>query len=300
MTNLNITKLNGEDQLLDYLATYTPRFGRVGILGGHFIIDYDPQKKVLAPLIVEDIEDKNFSKVATIEAGEFPFCSFQYSFRLFNSLTGKNFQSNIILLVNDHKTPFLVANKKTELLPQLRDKYYLRNSIPACYTQLVNEKGIDPNDVFLKNSIKPAIDHEDSFLFSEKYFRKRFDKALKGKVLATEGFFAKIGKSGKSEIFIELDNGENYCMSENGTCGCSGEIMHFLYSLVCKESIYDFVLFVPYECALGVSNGVYAIMKYLTKSGLKISVRVITGLPCDNHSKMFPDSPVIIEEFDSK
>ena len=294
------TKKLNEDGLFKYLSEISSKHGFIGILSGHLILDYNRDRNELAPLIAEDIVNEEFKQVAAIEAGDFPICSFNYGLHLLKTLKRKHVDSRIILLVNDHKTSFLSANKKQKLLPQLRDQYFSDNKLPNSYLALLKNEMLNPSEVLIRNTLKKKDQDRVTYLFSEKYFRKRFDRYLKGKVLGTEGFFSMEGKSGKSEIFIELENGENYCLSENGACGCSGEIMHFLYSLVCKESIYDFVLFVPFECALGVSNGVYAIMKFLTKSGIKISVRVITGLPCDNHSKMFPDSPVLIEEFESE
>jgi hypothetical protein len=293
------TKKLKEAGLLDYLSGISGKDGFIGILGGHFILDYNRDRNELAPLIVEDITDDEFRLISNIEAGDFPLCSFKYGLHLHKSLSQKNIDSRIIILVNDHKTPFLAANKKQELLPQLRNQYFINNKLPESYVDLLRKEMLSPSDVLLRNILKIENQNRDSYLFSEKYFRKRFDRSLKEAVLETDGFFSMEGSSGKSEVYINLTNGNNFCLSEKGKCGCSGEVMQFIFSMVSTYNILDFVLFIPHECALGVSNGIYAILHFLEMKNIEISVKMITSLPCDNHNKLFTDQEILIEEFET-
>lgn len=291
------TYFSETDELLLNIGESYKNDQKIAILGGHFLIDYSAENKTLKPLIVEDIADDEFKAVAQLEAGDFPFCSFKFALSLFKNFSKSFIDSKIVLLVNDHKTPYLSANHKKQLLPDLRKEYYQKNQIPESYLKLLSDHYLSEKEVLLPNSEIGSTVNTSNFLFSENHFRKRFDKFLKGKVLKSDGFYSKIGVSGKRDVFIEGLMGEDYCLSIDGACGCSGEVMQLIYTMVQKERYHNLIMFIPYECAIGVNNGIYAMLHYFSMLNINVNVKMITCLPCDNYFKYDPNSKTILTEF---
>jgi len=60
-------------------------------------------------------------------------------------------------------------------------------------------------------------------------------------------------------IFNEKSGGPPICLTENGDCGCSGELIEFFIRLS-KDGFNKIIFFVPDECKLAVDAGIKAFL----------------------------------------
>jgi len=114
---------------------------------------------------------------------------------------------------------------------------------------------------------------KDGFFFSEQRLRNKFEKNLKDK-LSEEGKIRKVENSGAVEVYYSGFANEDICLTENGGCGCSGEVMEFLYELSAL-GYTDVFFFVPNECVEAANNGFAVVADTLTAP---ISIYSIYGM----------------------
>jgi hypothetical protein len=285
MIQHNKKEFSKPEEVLKHLEDSAYPTQKVAIIGGHYLIDYDADDKVFVPLIHQDIDQqKTVHKVAKLEAGDFPYRTFKDSVQLHKGLKKKSVSSQIILFVNDHKTPYLMANKKRELLPELRKAYFDKNTIPNSYSKILSGNGILESDILLRSTYHKNTVNRSDYLFSETFFRKKFDKTLKKELLKVEKFQSVVGKSGKREVVIEDAQGEICSLNEGGKCWCSGEVTYFIYDMVKRYDFKEFIFFVPAECSFGVKQGIYAIMTYYLAKNIGLNIKVATNLPYEPDS----------------
>jgi len=273
-------KFNNQKELLEFLNNKAASGDKVAIIGGHYMLFYDAVDDSLKPLIKENLTQQNHRDFAELFTGEFPESSFKVSLDLLNRFKLNNVESQLVFIVNDHK--FQSKNFQPNIneyikgrTGQLRKEYYSKNQIPKYYLSEMKKMNISTEDVqnfHLKNKTKQDNLLKEGFFFSEQRLRNKFEKNLKDK-LANAGKIRKVENSGAVEIYYEGIANQDICLTENGGCGCSGEVMEFLYEL--SDSGYtDIVFFVPYECVEAANNGFAVVADTLDK---KLSIHSVYG-----------------------
>jgi len=228
-----------ETELLNLLGNAVMPKRKVAIVGGHYMLFYDTQQDSLVPLIEQDLARDAQREFAEMNTGNFPEKSIQLSVDLLNYLKHKQVVSKLVFIVNDHK--FQSNNFQPNISDyiqgrtgELRKKYYAENALPEYY-----QKVFDDSNVSLKDDVqhyhvnsKQKEDNvlKDGFFFSEQRLRNKFEKNLKDK-LSEEGKIRKVENSGAVEVYYSGFANEDICLTENGGCGCSGEVMEFMYEL---------------------------------------------------------------------
>ena len=272
-------------------VAWNPAF-RTDILGGHYLLDYDPENKELKPLIYDEKRKDAFNRRAWELTGHFPVATFEYAVDLNKYANRKKADSRIMLLINDHQFPAGLMAEKVKIA-ELRTRYYRANQIPPAFEDILMKNELQKNKVLLENKDSfrfPVPEDEKSFLFSEYKYRKKFDRSLKKKLLEYDEFFyAKERSNGKTDIYLKNYPLHHTCLTEGGNCGCSGEVMEFIHQRYIRDGMRNFVLFVPASCNNAVSTGLIAIAIYLKKAlGAKdFRAILVSDLPCENPVNKF-------------
>lgn len=271
-------------ELQDFLLNSITKDKKVAIVGGHYLLFYDQDSDSLKPLISKDLTKRSQIEFAEMFTGFFPEKSIYSSIKLLNRLKQKEIFSKQVFIVNDHK--FQGKNFQTDIngyikgrTGVLRKKYYANNQIPSYFLEEFKKNKISiANDIQYYNI--DDMQKQDNLLksgyfFSEQRLRNKFEKNLKEK-LFVKGEIVKVEDSGAVEIFYSGFKNQNICLTENGGCGCSGEVMEFIYEL--SELGYsDIVFFVPDECVEAANNGFSVIANILNKPLCIYSVFGIGG-----------------------
>ena len=282
------------EEVKQHLLQHDFKSKSIAIIGGYYIIDFDNIDDVFIPLIHQDIDpNKPVYQAAQTEAKDFPSETFNCSVDLHKFFKGTGLDSRIMLIVNDHKTSFLRANRKMEYLPKLRNQYYVDNKLPKQYVKTLSENNLQVSETLLSHS--NTFNKSTSYLFSETYYRRRFDRGLKTMLLKHDGFNAVKGKSGKREIIFEYKTGLYCNLNKYGQCGCNGEVMSFIYSLVTQYDFKDIILFVPAECSDEVHQGINAIVSYFCINNIYLNIQIVSNLPYENYIFKAPKEISVIE-----
>jgi hypothetical protein len=270
-----------ENELLNSLCESVTGTSKVAIVGGHFMLLYDKIEDDLKPMIVEELGNEKHREFAKYYAGDFPVLSFQYSLELFHYLENKNIPSEIILLVNDHK--FQGKNFQTDIeslivsgkCGELRKKYYKENKIPETYKEILKSKKIDPHKIFAINKNVKRTENDllpkESWFYSEHKLRKRFGKYILPNLLKREE--VNLIKHENEIIYQNPTKNVGICLTENGSCGCSAEVIELISNLQEKD-VKEIIMFVPSECGDAVNNGIEAALNI---NGKVAKVTSITG-----------------------
>lgn len=248
-------------ELLEVLSNTVSSKRKVAIVGGHYMLFYDMQKDSLVPLIKEDLQQENQKEFAELFTGNFPEKSMQLSIDLMNILKKNHVENKFVFIVNDHK--FQSKNYQPNIsgyinnrTGELRKKYYTKNALPTYFRNVFEENNIslvdDVQHYQVKNKQKEDNILKEGFFFSEQRLRNKFGKHLKNK-LVQEGKIRKVENSGSVEVYYSGFPNEDICLTENGGCGCSGEVMEFLYELS-DLGYTDIFFFVPNECVEAANN----------------------------------------------
>jgi len=266
--------LKNEASLLDFLGGKISGNKKVAIIGGHYMLFYDKAKDELKPVIWQELEIEQQKKFAEQNAGNFPVRSLRYSIELFKKLKVRNIKSGIILLVNDHK--FQSVNFQSGIASfiagrggELRKKYFNKNIIPGCYDEILETENISKDEILFNND-DPGRQSGDllpkkSWFYSEQKLRNRFDEFVKPELLSS-GNIRQDHVGSRVDLYFESPNHNNdFCLTENGSCACSGEVIEFISNLIRRE-IFEIVFFVPNECASPVDNGVMAALSISGKA----------------------------------
>lgn len=281
-----------ESELLNLLEDAVSPNRIVAIVGGHYMLFYDTQKDSLVPLIKQDLMQENQKAFAEMFTGDFPEKSIQLSVDLLNNLKSKQVESKLVFIVNDHK--FQSKNYQPNIADviagrtgALRKKYYAENTLPEYYHSV-----FEGSKISLKNDVQHYYvniqQKEDNVLkngvfFSEQRLRNKFEKNLKDK-LAEEGKIKKVENSGAVEVYYSGFANEDICLTESGGCGCSGEVMEFLYELSAL-GYTDVFFFVPNECVEAANNGFRVVTDTLTAPISIYSIYGLGGMGVKNSNK---------------
>jgi hypothetical protein len=273
---------NSEAELLKLLSESVTGKNKVAIVGGHYMLFYDTQKDELVPLIKQDLQKENQKEFAELFTGNFPEKSIQFSVDLLNELKRKQVESKLVFIVNDHKFQSKnfqpnIADAIAGRTGELRKKYYAENTLPEYYTKVFSESNLllkdDVQHYHVNSKQKEDNVLKDGLFFSEQRLRNKFEKNLKDK-LAEEGKIRKVENSGAVEVYYNGFANEDICLTENGGCGCSGEVMEFLYELSAL-GYTDVFFFVPNECVEAANNGFKVVADTLTTP---VSIYSIYGM----------------------
>jgi len=257
---------NNQTELLNVLIESVSGNSKIAIVGGHFMLLYDKTEDELKPVIIQEFEQENIKLFAKQFAGNLPLSSFKFSVELFKIFKKQNIESGIILLVNDHK--FQSVNFQPDIIPsikgrggELRKKYFSRNSIPNCYIQVLDSEGISMDQILIDNNDNKRHTSDllpkKSWFYSEKRLKNRFDYFVKTQLMK-RGIIREDFNGDTVELFYESpNNGNNICLTENGACACSAEIIEFITNLL-SRNITEIIIMVPDECVSAVDNGIFA------------------------------------------
>lgn len=289
MYSLETHRFNDSSEMMDYLKTIRPSVqgDPIGIVGGHFMLLYDKKEDCLKPVIHQDLEDPKLKNFAKLMAEDFPVNSFEYSLELIKNHKNNNIQSKIILVVNDHifqsnSYQIGIEEKIYNRGGVLRKRFYhTHTDIPKVFKDMLNEKSLG-SDVIHRN-IKKSLEKnstqpKETYFFSEKYFRNRFEDKTEKKLRKHDQLVTSINEKGEREIFYKNNRGSDICLTENGDCGCSLEVVEFIKQLI-NINYNTVIFFVPKECEKAVNLGVEVVLNITYKKNKSnISVFTITGL----------------------
>lgn len=250
-----------EKEMLEYLGKLPPIEAgvKIAIVGGHFMLLYDKVEDKLRPMVWQDLKKSEHIKYSKMITGNFPVHTFNYAVDLYSQYKEKGYDSGIVLLVNDHK--FQHHNSKVNGNGgELRKRYYRNGQvIPESFLRILSEKSFDKQKIFIDYN-KPDRQKQDllpkeTIMYSEQVLRNRFEKHIKPKIAKTESF-KEITSNGVSNLYYySRERHEYLCLTEEGTCGCSGEVVEFVSELL-RRNIRQIILFSPSECEAPVNVGV--------------------------------------------
>lgn len=275
-----------EVELLTLLSKSVSGENIVAIVGGHFMLLYDKAANELKPVIWQELEVESQKKFAEQNAGNFPVRSFCYSIELYKQFKQRKIKSGVVLLINDHKfqsTNFQpdVASSFNGKAGELRKKYFSHNIIPGYYAEILEEERISKEDILIDNSNTKRHTSDllpkESWFYSEQKLRNRFDDFVKPELMK-QGKIRQdvIGK--KVELYFESPNHANdFCLTENGSCACSAEVIEFISNLL-NRGFNEIIFFVPNECAVPVDNGVMAALHISEKQAKVLTVSNFGGM----------------------
>ena len=265
-----------DDELLKFLIDKADRNRKTIIIGGHYMLFYDKSSDSLKPLIKEDLSLESHKQFAYLHTSGFPEKSMDIAITLHKSLNSMNVFNKFAFIVNDHKFQSKnfqsnISDKIAGRTAELRKKYYANNSIPDYYKRIFDVNGIDYSDTVQKYIIKD-IKKEDNlqeevYFYSEQRLRNKFDRNLKEK-LTYDGKIKKMVSGTGFELYYCGFNNSDICLTEDGGCGCSGEVMEFINELYLL-GYSNFYFFVPDECQVAVNNG-FGIINEIIHNNLNI------------------------------
>jgi hypothetical protein len=281
-------RFSSEGDLLSFLGGLHFAPGeRVGIIAGHFMLMYDDQADCLVPMIYQDAANPKVKELSQKLAGEFPLRTFKLGVRLTKDYQGKEIASTLALIVNDHifqTDGWSVQNlKHKDRAGDLRHDFYRQKyPIPKSFFAELRSSGLT-TEVILDNdnaSRTPTdILPKTTRLFSEQALRNYFDENTRLDLRKLPMFKEVRQNETKSKLMFTGEAGDSLvCLTEEGACGCSGELIEFFARLATKF-LNGLVFFVPDECRIAVDAGIKAFFhtpeQY--RSGLS-SVYVVSGL----------------------
>jgi hypothetical protein len=258
-----------ENELLAFLGELTFSPGeQLGIIAGHFMLMYDDQADRLAPMIYQEATNPRVLGLSQKMAGEFPLKTFKLGVQLAKDFRGKQIASKLALIVNDHAfqtdgwSPQNLKDRRRA--GQLRHEFYRQKyPLPRSFFAELGKAGFG-TDIVLDNN-NPNRTPSDILpktirLFSEQALRNYFDQHTRHE-LRKSPMFTEVQRNGtKSKLMFVGDSGaQSVCLTEDGACGCSGELIEFFVRLS-EKSLTALVFFVPDECRLAVEVGVKAFL----------------------------------------
>lgn len=281
-------KFASENDLLSFLGGMSFAPGeQVGIVAGHFMLMYDDKADCLVPMVHQDATNPRVKEFSAEMAGDFPLDTFRVGVRLAKKYRERTITPKLALIVNDHifqTEGWSRQNLKDKTRTgDLRRNFYRRDSaFPFSFRKELTESDWPTNDILLTNTQTRKDDEgilpPDSFCFSETALRRRFDKSTRPTLAKLNAFFEKLQPDGSKKLYFRPESkAKEFCLTENGDCGCGGEIMELLIQLG-RQSLAGLILFIPSECMKAVVAGANAFFDLPAemRRGLR-SIAVVDG-----------------------
>lgn len=284
---------NTEADLLKLLSESVTGNNKVAIVGGHYMLLYDKATDELKPVIWQEVETEGQKKFAEQNAGNFPVRSFRYSLELYKKFQNRKVESGLILLINDHK--FQSSNFQPDVVAsvnskggELRKSYFSKNVIPGCYAEVLEEEKVSKENFLIDNSNNQRKSSDllpkQCWFYSEQKLRNRFDDFVKPELMK-QGNIRQDVIGNKVELYFESPNHSNdFCLTENGSCACSAEVIEFISNLL-NRGMNEIIFFVPNECAVPVDNGVLAALNIKAKQAKVLTVSNFGGMGFNENIK---------------
>lgn len=284
---------NSEAELLKLVSKSVTGKNKVAIVGGHYMLFYDRATDELKPVIWQELETEGQKKFAQQNAGNFPVRSFRYSLELYKTFQNRKVESGLVLLINDHK--FQSSNFQPDVVAsvngrggELRKCFFNKNVIPGCYAEILEEEKISKENFLIDNSNSQRQSNDllpkQSWFYSEQKLRNRFDDFVKPKLMK-QGNIRQDVIGNKVELYFESPNQSNdFCLTENGSCACSAEVIEFISNLL-NRGMNEIIFFVPNECAVPVDNGVMAALNIKAKQAKVLTVSNFGGMGFNENIK---------------
>ncbi len=277
-----------ENDLLTFLGNLPFAAGeQVGIVAGHFMLMYDDKANCLVPMIHQDATNPKVKELSQKMAGDFPLKTFKLGISLVKNYQRKKIASKLALIVNDHVFQtegwsLQNLNDKTRTGDLRREFYRGELSCPSSFRKELTDSGWNMKDILLTNAHTRKGDDgilpSDSFCFSETVLRRRFDRATRPELTKLDTFVEKQLPGGSKKLYFRPESKPTeFCLTENGDCGCGGEIVELLIQLG-RRSLTGLILFIPSECMKAVVVGVNAFFDLPeTMRGSLCSIAVVDG-----------------------
>ena len=278
-----LLSLKNKRDLIHTLLSVRPQKGkRVAIMAGHFMLMYDHMQDELVPMIWQDAVNHHVIAHSKTMAGDFPLRTFKCGVELVKSFAKINIEAKIVLLVNDHKfrsesfQPFnqeCVSNRTEEL----RRKFYYHNSFPNSFRERFFKNDLKPaSSILMNNDIhRPASSllPKECWYYSEQALRGRFKHTTRKTMKQDDHFrIIRLGK-GMDEIFYREDEySKEVCLTEEGACGCCGEIIQFFLEIA-EKGFQEIIFFTPDECTIPVEAAA-EVTQYFIEKHTRMSVRI--------------------------
>lgn len=262
-------KFVSEEALLAHLIAlpFSPA-DRVGVVAGHYMLMYDDQADALVPMIYQDTSNPRVDELSRKMAGNFPLRTFMLGLRIQQIYAARAIPTQVPLIVNDHV--FQTAGWFSQNLctkqsaGDLRHNYYRqRHPLPKSFFKALQSAGLT-SEVLLSNNNAGRTPADtlpkNTRLFSEQALRNHFDQNTRMELRKLPIFSEVRDSGGKSKLMFVGDNAESaICLTENGDCGCSGELIEF-FIRIANRKLTSLIFFVPDECQLPASAGIQAFL----------------------------------------
>ena len=96
------------------------------------------------------------------------------------------------------------------------------------------------------------------------------------------------------QVRFVTNDGRSFFLTEEGTCGCSGELVEFIFELS-SAGVQDLVLFTPQDCGKPVVVGIEAALYLLKQKGISpMRITNIAGIE-SLHDHSVSEYPILIE-----
>lgn len=249
--------------------TFTDRVGsnasgkQVAVMGGHFMLLYDESMDCLVPMIWQDAKNDRVRKLSRSLAGDFPVQSMEMSLSLTRLARGCSATPRIVLLVNDHKFTDRTfdsefADSVAGRAEGLRKDFFRHNpDLPQSLDTLVRHESTPLTELFLANDDsrrdKNAILPRRTIFFSEMALRNRFNHQSRQYIKGNPRFRLHRRTNacgldgGCYEVYYHDGIHQEECLTNEGECGCAGEMVEFFLQLQDRGFAMAVVL-TPHEC----------------------------------------------------
>lgn len=285
---------NSEEEFIDFVVENNKERDLV-ILGGHYLLLYNDIDSCLEPAILEENRHIHLKQTSQILAGNFPLRSFELSAKIKKR---RSEVSKVALLVNDHyfqssSFNLLSEDRLNGNWGSYRAEYFANSVIPDAYLQSLAKYNLDVATTILQNQGAKNSTNYHPHIFSETYLRKKFDKKLKSELSYLDNFYLQNSKNDGSELIYKGGIDNLTCITQNGSCGCSGEVMQFITE-VFNLSFTNITMLVPQECYQSVCTGVEAYIDYLKSLGKteESNLIVATGFGDHDFEKIWNDNRI--------